>query len=397
MRARPLAAATVVALLGLGACTGEEAGPDPSASVSTPTPTSETPSAAPEPLVPDVPDVPDVPSVSVTEVETVTGELPVPWGMALLPDGALLVTLRDEARVVRVDLTTGEQTVLGGPGAAALADATVPGGEGGLLGVAVAPEQDDAGVLVYLFRTGVQGNEVLRTRLQGTELAEPEILFDAIPAASVHNGGALAFGPDGMLYVGTGDASAPDSAQDPDSLAGKILRLDPDGSPAPGNPVPGSALWTLGHRNVQGFGWDAQGRMYASEFGANTVDELNVVVAGENYGWPEVEGAGGLGQGFVDPVVTWATSEASPSGLAVTADGIYLAGLRGERLWRVPLARVVAGVPADPQALLTGAYGRLRGVLALPDGGLLATTSNTDGRGDPRESDDQLLRITLGG
>lgn len=329
--------------------------------------------------------------------ETVVEGLPVPWGLAPLADGRLLVSLRDEARLVVVDPVSGEVLDVTGSGAERLAAETRPRGEGGLLGVVVAPDGE-----AFVYRTGADGNAVLRGRLEGTELGPLTVVLSGIPAAANHDGGRLAIGPDGYLYVSAGDAGLRDAAQDPGSLAGKILRVTRDGEPAPGNPSPGSPVWSLGHRNVQGLGWDAAGRMFASEFGQNTLDELNVIQAGGNYGWPAVEGPGGASTGFVDPVAWWPTSDASPSGLAVTDEAVYLAALRGERLWRVPLLgsqdEVAAGTSpgfGQPQALLGGEHGRLRAVLVAGPGELYVLTNNTDGRGDPREGDDRLLRVTL--
>jgi glucose/arabinose dehydrogenase len=321
--------------------------------------------------------------------------LDVPWGLAPLPDGTLLVSERDAARLVVVDPDGGTTTAVSGPGADELREQTRPRGEGGLLGVAVDPASGD----VVVYRTGPDDNAVLRGRLDGTELGRLTTVVDGIPRASNHDGGAVAFGPDGHLYVATGDAADPPSAQDPASLGGKILRVTPDGRPAPGNPEPGSPVWSSGHRNVQGLGWDAAGTMYASEFGARTYDELNVVEPGRNYGWPDAEGPGGP-EGTVDPAAWWPTSEASPSGVAVTGDGVYLAALRGERLWRVPFREARSegsGPPAlgEPQALLDDEHGRLRAVVARDDATLWVLTNNTDGRGSPRDGDDRLLLVRL--
>jgi glucose/arabinose dehydrogenase len=192
-----------------------------------------------------------------------------------------------------------------------------------------------------------------------------------------------------MLYATTGDATDGRAAQESGSLAGKILRLTPDGQPAPGNPFAGSPVWSLGHRNVQGIGWDAAGRMYASEFGQNRLDELNLIKPGANYGWPHVEGSGGAPR-FTDPLVTWTTDEASPSGILVTGDAVYLAALRGERLWRVPLAD---GRVGTPEPLLVGDLGRLRDVVLAPDGGSLYVLTNNTARGTPRAGDDRLVRL----
>ncbi|CAM5790047.1 Oxidoreductase OS=Cellulomonas persica OX=76861 GN=CPE01_27590 PE=4 SV=1 [Cellulomonas persica] len=339
---------------------------------------------------------PSGPDTVEVEVSTLATGLDVPWGLAPLDDGSLLVTLRDAARLVVVTPDGAVQDVTG-PGADELADVVEPQGEGGLLGVAVLGESDD-GLDLALYATTADDNRVLRGTLRDRTLGELTAVLTGIPAARHHDGGRLAVGPDGFLYVSTGDAGDVARAQDPADLGGKILRVTADGEPAPGNPDPGSPVWSLGHRNVQGLGWAGDGRMFASEFGQNTFDEVNVVRPGANYGWPEVEGEGGADEGFVDPVAVWATSEASPSGLAVTDEAVYVAGLRGERLWRLPLRPAggddAAGV-GTPQALLTGEHGRLRAVVVAADGSLLVATNNTDGRGDPRDGDDRILRVVV--
>lgn len=316
------------------------------------------------------------------EPQVVASDFDVPWGLALLDDGRLLVGERDTAEVYAVTPGQVPRLVTTVPGVEA-------GGEGGLLGVAV-PE-GDSGESFYAYATTPSDNRVLEvdptdTTEDGT--AVTTVVIDGIPKAGNHNGGRIAFGPDGYLYVTTGDATEGDSAQDPQSLAGKILRITPDGDPAPGNPDPDSPVWSLGHRNVQGLGWDSQGRLWASEFGSGDFDELNLIEPGGNYGWPQVEGLGGAPE-FIDPVAVWPTSEASPSGLAVTDDAIYMAALRGQSLWRIPLQDSGAG---EPERLLDGVYGRLRSVVAGADGELWVLTSNTS-RGEPAEDDDRLLLI----
>jgi glucose/arabinose dehydrogenase len=311
--------------------------------------------------------------------EVVASGLEAPWGLAFLPGGGALVSERDSGRVLRVE-----------PGAAAREVATVPGvapgGEGGLLGLAVSPEFE-RDQLVYAYLSAEEDNRIVRFRLDGGPV---QVLLDGIPRAGIHNGGRIAFGPDGMLYAGTGDAAERGNAQDPGSLGGKILRLRPDGGIPADNPDPGSPLWTLGHRNVQGLAWDAQGRMFATEFGQNRVDEINRIEKGGNYGWPEVEGIGG-GDRFRDPLITWPTSQASPSGAAIAGDTLYVAALRGERLWSVPLDG--DGGVGRPTAVLAGTYGRLRHAAVAPDGALWVLTSNRDGRGDPAADDDRVLRF----
>jgi glucose/arabinose dehydrogenase len=348
------------------------------------------------------------------DVEVVMQELPVPWGLAPLPDDSFLVTMRDDAMLAVVhpgghaDPNGGVEYLAWSSGAQELAEQTVADGEGGLLGVTVDPEDAGPLITVFLYRTGETDNAVLRAELDldSGVLRDLTTVLDGIPKASNHNGGRIAIGPDGYLYVATGDAGDPANAQDPESLAGKILRVTPDGEPAPGNPEAASPVWSMGHRNVQGLGWDPSGRMFAGEFGQDQLDELNVIEPGGNYGWPEVEGPGDQA-GFIDPVAWWPTSEASPSGIAVTEEAVYLASLRGERLWRVPLLGDASAVAdgespgfGEPHALLEGEFGRLRAVHAGPDGELHVLTNNTDGRGEPtteggRVVDDRLLRVTL--
>jgi glucose/arabinose dehydrogenase len=311
-----------------------------------------------------------------------------PWGLTFLPDGRALVGERDTARVLLVR-----------PDGTARPLGTVPGvlhgGEGGLLGLAVAPDEPGT---VLAYRTTATGNEVVRLRFDEDGLGPPEVVLRGIPAAGIHNGGQLAFGPDGMLYVTTGDAAVVATAPDPGSLGGKILRLDltrRDLVPRD-NPIPGSLVWSLGHRNVQGLDWADDGTLWAAEFGQDTWDELNAVVPGGDYGWPGAEGAVARA-GLQDPRVQWPTDQASPSGLAVVDDPdggatVFLAGLRGQRLWAVPVVSDRAG---DPVARLTGDYGRLRAVAEAPDGSLWLMTSNTDGRGVPAPDDDRILRLTL--
>ncbi|MFE5944024.1 PQQ-dependent sugar dehydrogenase [Streptomyces sp. NPDC056480] len=319
----------------------------------------------------------------VTVTGTLTEGLRSPWGLAELPGGDLLVSSRDERTITRVDGRTGAKTPLGEvPG-------VVPGGEGGLMGLAVR----DGWVYAYL--TAESDNRIVRMRYGGAEgdrLGAPQPVLTGIPKGIVHNGGRIAFGPDRMLYAGTGETGRTGLAQDRESLGGKILRMTPEGRPAPGNPFPGSVVYSYGHRNVQGIAWDDEGRLWAAEFGQNTWDELNLVEPGKNYGWPEAEGRTGKA-GFVDPVAQWPTSEASPSGIAYARGAIWMAGLRGERLWRVPLSG--AERSGDPQAFLSQEYGRLRTVLAGSGGRLWLVTSETDGRGTPGPGDDRILRLEV--
>jgi glucose/arabinose dehydrogenase len=358
----------------LGACSDDAPDPSsapttrtPSDGTSTPTTTTSTPTAEPGPVVP-------------TAFEDLVTGLDVPWGLAFLPDGSALVSERDFARIRQVT-ASGQVSEVG----------TVPDvvadNEGGLLGLATPPGQP----IVYAYLTAAEDNRVVRMSFDGGALGQPEVVIDGIPKAGNHNGGRLAFGPDGMLYVSTGDAAQPDRAQDLESLGGKILRLNPDGTVPADNPFAGSPVFSYGHRNVQGLAFDQDGRLWASEFGQNTWDELNLIEAGGNYGWPVVEGVGDDDR-FIEPVAQWSTDEASPSGIAYVRDTVFLASLRGQRLWQVPVPDGVAGTPTDFAA---GEFGRLRAAALAPDGSLWVLTNNTDGRGEPRDGDDRILRVTL--
>jgi glucose/arabinose dehydrogenase len=333
-----------------------------------------------EPAAPTLPSVP-VATPSGAPADVVTG-LDAPWSVAFL-DGTALISTRDRGEVLEVTGDGGTRVVGTVPDVAAR-------GEGGLLGIAV----DDAGRL-YTYATTARGNRIDRFALTGAPgslgLGPREPVLDGIPAATTHDGGRLAFGPDGMLYATTGDAGVPTHAQDLGSLAGKVLRVTPDGDAPDDNPHPGSPVWTSGHRNPQGLAWDDAGTLYATEFGQDTWDELNVLVPGANYGWPEVEGVAGV-DGFTDPVQQWTPDEASPSGMAYADGTLLIANLKGAVLRAVPVDEPGASVE-----LLDGAYGRLRDVAVAPDGSLWVVTSNTDGRGSPGPGDDRVLRVGLTG
>jgi glucose/arabinose dehydrogenase len=313
------------------------------------------------------------------QVTVLASGLEIPWGIAFLPDGDALVTERNSARILRVPAGGGTPTEV------QQLSAVDGDGEGGLLGIAVPPTyaRDQ---LVYVYYSTADDNRIARMRLG----QPPRPIVTGIPRSGIHNGGRLVFGPDGYLYAGTGDASARGNSQDRNSLGGKILRMTPDGQPAPGNPF-GTLVWSYGHRNVQGLVFDRAGRLWASEFGQNRFDEINLIQPGKDYGWPVVEGASDDPR-FAAPLVTWPTSDASPSGVTIAGSTLYVAALRGERLWEVPLDGDRTGTP---HAELQGRYGRLRAVQLAPDGSLWILTSNRDGRGDPAGEDDRILRLTV--
>ncbi|NLI85247.1 MAG: PQQ-dependent sugar dehydrogenase [Propionibacterium sp.] len=360
-RARDLLVTAVAAVL-LASCTVE---PDPGIGTAA---TDATGTAAPG----------TTGSVSGA-VEIISTGLAAPWSIAFLDDTPL-VSERDSGRVLELD---GE----GNGREIATIAGVVARGEGGLLGIAV----HDGYLYAYFTASGE--NRVERFELIGEpgslSLGEAETILDGLPAAGVHNGGRIALGPDGMLYVTAGDANDRASAQSLDALSGKILRLTPSGDVPDDNPFAGSPVYSYGHRNPQGIAWDAEGTLYASEFGQNTWDELNIIEPGGNYGWPQVEGIAGQ-EAFIDPVQQWRPADASPSGIAIAGDTLYVANLRGQRLRAVPLAD-----PSTATELLVGEYGRLRDAVAAPDGSIWVLTNNTDGRGRPAADDDRILRLPV--
>ena len=311
--------------------------------------------------------------------------LEAPWGLAFLPSGEALVTERDSSRLLSVDSSGNVEELQQLP-----ENGT---GEGGLLGLALSPDYQRDG-LIYVYYTTDEDNRVARFRLG----EDPEPILTGIPVLTYHNGGRIAFGPDGYLYVGTGDAGDTSTSQNLGSLSGKILRITSDGGVPADNPFSGSPVYSYGHRNVQGLAWDASGQLYASEFGQSTYDEVNRIDPGGNYGWPEVEGEGGEPE-YIDPISTFGVAEASPSGVEILVNGaipqwegdFFMAGLRGERLWRLDLDE--QGNVLEREEFLRGEAGRLRHVAQAPDGSLWVLTSNRDGRGNPISQDDRILRL----
>ncbi|SIO86641.1 sorbosone dehydrogenase family protein [Nocardiopsis sp. JB363] len=313
-------------------------------------------------------------------------DLDVPWGLDFLPDGSALVAQRDSAVVAHVT-PDGDVTEAG------TIDGVAHGGEGGLLGLAIDPEYPDE-PYVYVYFTTSSDNRVARLSYdeESGNLGESEVILDGVPAANTHNGGRIAFGPDDHLYVATGDAQDTDNSQDTDSLGGKILRMTTAGDPAPDNPFD-NHVHSYGHRNVQGLAWDDEDNLYATEFGQDTLDEVNLIEPGDNYGWPIVEGPGG-GDEFTDPLLTWEPAEASPSGAAIAGESLWVASLRGARLWEIPLTG--GGEIGEPEAHFVDEFGRLRTVSAHPDGDALwLTTSNLDAWGAPSDGDDRVMNVPL--
>lgn len=323
--------------------------------------------------------VPDDPVMADGTV--IADRLNVPWGVAFFPGGDALVSERDTARLLRISqdgLVTEIAVVTG----------VTPTAEGGLLGVAVSPDYA-TDHLIYVYSTTAGDNRLRRGTLDDFRTGRDSVILDGIPRGEIHDGGRIEFGPDGKLYVSTGETGNPGLSQNKDSLGGKILRLNPDGSIPDDNPFAGSPVWTYGHRNVQGLTWDANGRMWASEFGASSWDEINQILPGRNYGWPDAEGTSGT-PGLADPAAVFSTSSASPSGLAYADGYLWMGALQGATVWRLTITD--SGQLADPVAIAV-APARTRSVVLAPDGRLWVTTSNTDGRGQPRDDQDKIIAI----
>lgn len=405
------------------ACTSGTADPSPTGSVpsgSQSDPDSQSTTAEPDTSGPAATNAPfrdpwidESGPVTVTSAgaQEIATSLEAPWSVVRLASGATLVSERDSGRVLEVlaDGTTREVVTVAG---------VAHGGEGGLLGLTAwepaaadgstdtdagtgtdtdtdtdEPSSSEGGALFAMF-TAEDSNRIVRFDLTATEtggvaVGAPTEIVTGIPRASNHNGGRIAIGPDGMLYATAGDAGQADLAQDQNSLAGKILRFELDGSVPQDNPF-GNAVYSMGHRNPQGLAWDRDGRLWASEFGQDTWDELNLIEPGANYGWPTVEGIGD-DAAFVNPILQWSTSEASPSGLVWVRDTLFMASLRGERLWRID----VSGAEAVAEPLLVGEYGRLRDVIAGPAESIWIVTNNTDGRGSPAVGDDRIVQLPV--
>jgi len=331
------------------------------------------------------------------QADAIVSSLEVPWALAFAPDGRLFVAERvGRVRIVNLSTSTSETALT--------LDDVFRQGEAGLLGLALAPDFA-ATRLVYLYYSAVVGNgavnRIVRYREAGGRLAERAVLLDNIPAATIHDGGRLRFGPDGLLYATAGDAANSSLAQDPASLAGKFLRIERDGLAPRGNPF-GSPVFSWGHRNPQGFDWHpVTGEIWATEHGNSGNDEINVIRAGVNYGWPTIEAA----QTFpnMEPPVTFFNPAIAPSGAAFYqgtrfpqfAGNLFAATLRGVHLLRLVVDAQGRRVTRQ-ERLLEGTFGRLRDVAVGPDGFIYICTNNRDGRGSPAAGDDRIIRLSPG-
>lgn len=319
------------------------------------------------------------------DVEIVAQNLSIPWGVDFLPDGDILLTER-----------AGTLKRIGTNGTSFEIQGVRHVGEGGLMGVAVHPQFEQNQWIYLYFTTQVDGglrNRIERHTLADNTLTERTVLLEDIPGGVFHDGGRLAFGPDGYLYATTGDATMPESAQELDNLSGKILRMTDEGTIPPDNPF-GTLVYSYGHRNPQGITWDDAGNLWSTEHGPSGLesgqDEVNLIESGQNYGWPQSKG-NVVEANTVAPFLhsgedyTWA-----PASAAYWDDSIFFGGLRGAALYEV---RGISNGSPELIAHLFTDLGRIRTVQLGPDGWLYLTTSNTDGRGTRNEGDDLLLRI----
>jgi glucose/arabinose dehydrogenase len=328
------------------------------------------------------------PVCAATEIAADTD---VPWGLVTLPDGSILFSRRDAHDVIRLVPGTGQKTTVG----------TVPNvsgtdGEGGLMGLEINPVSFSSDRWLYMMHTSPSDNRVVRMRVttSGTlDAGSHQVLLSGLARNKFHDGGRLRFSPDGrFLFVAAGDAQNTSTAQNRESLNGKILRIWPDGGIPPDNPF-GSAVWTLGHRNPQGLAFDSQGRLWEQEFGNSVMDETNLIVKGGNYGWPGCEGTSGRCGGFIAPKRTYPVAAGSCSGIAIAGDALYVACLRGTRLYRL----VISGRRLKDQTThFQGGFGRLRTVEPAPDGGIWLTTSNGDKDSRANNSRTTIFHVALG-
>lgn len=315
------------------------------------------------------------PTEDIPRASVIADGLNVPWSLAFLPNGDLLFTERPgRVRIIRNgQLQTEAVAQIAGVAAV---------GEGGLLGMAIHPQFASNGHVYFYFTTSVTAgnttNRIIRMTYSNQQLSGTTVILDNIAGANIHNGGRIKFGPDGYLYIGTGDAADPSKAQDKNSLAGKILRVTDTGEAAPGNPF-NNRTYSYGHRNPQGLAWDASGQLWQSEHGPDGQDELNKITAGQNYGWPTIRGDQ-TASGMISPVAHSGADTWAPSGMSIIGNQVYIASLRGTSITKLTLPG-----GTNLTQYFKDTYGRIRDVVVGPDGMLYISTSNT--------SNDRIIRV----
>lgn len=323
----------------------------------------------------------------------VASDLKIPWEIVFLPDNSMLVTERP-GTLLRID--TEKQVIQEIEGVRHI-------GEGGLLGMTIHPDFTRNGWL-YLYSTttnssGVLTNIIERYTFKNNKLMQRKTILEGIAGSSNHDGGRIAFGPDGYLYITTGDAENPNSAQDENSLNGKILRVKDDGTIPVDNPFK-NAVYSLGHRNPQGIAWDKDDRLWETEHGPSGLqsgyDEVNLIEKGKNYGWPVIQGDEKQ-VGMVSPVIQSGSADTwAPAGMVILNNNIYFTGLRGQSLYKAHIARDGHDRPLlELEKYMQGEYGRLRAIAVGADGAMYISTSNTDGRGVAKDNDDRIIKLSI--
>ena len=317
------------------------------------------------------------------KTETIAQSLEVPWAMAFLPDGRLLITERKGS--IKILAKDGNLSQV-----AEISDVSQIS-ESGLHGIAVHPKFDSSKYIyiyyTYSFESDRNLNRVVRFEFSENNLSNKKVILDGIPAASIHDGGRIKFGPDGLLYITTGDAANPSNSQDKDSLGGKILRLTDEGEIPSDNPF-GNAVYSYGHRNPQGLSWDEDNALWETEHGSSATDELNKIQKGGNFGWPDVRGDQ-TASGIISPIVQSGSETWAPAGMAYINGSLFFGGLRGQALFEAK----ISSQSIELVKHFEGELGRIRDVLTGPDGFLYISTSNRDGRGIPRSGDDKIIRV----
>jgi aldose sugar dehydrogenase len=322
---------------------------------------------------------------SIEAVEILATNLEIPWSLVFLPNAEILFTQRpgilsllSSGQVIEIAQISDVKTI----------------GEGGLMGLELHPEFENNNYIYIMYTYSSDGddtlNRVIRYEYENRQISNPEIIVDEIPGARFHNGGRIKFGPDNYLYITTGDSQNPSLSQDRDSLAGKILRVTGDGFPAPGNPF-NTRIYSYGHRNPQGITWDSEENLYSTEHGRSNptgYDEVNLIEAGRNYGWPEIEG-NETRNDMITPIANSGLGTWAPGSAAYLNDSLFFGGLRPKTLFELKLKNNTPTLVEH----FTNEFGRIRDVIVGPDNMLYITTSNRDGRGDPVEQDDRIIRI----
>lgn len=322
---------------------------------------------------------PPAPTQTAPKSEVLAENLEIPWALEFLSDGRIIFTERP-GNVKIFDPATKKVSTI-----TKIAEVNHIG-EGGLHGVALRPNTTNQIYLYYTYaESGNVLNKVVRYILAGDKLNFDKEIIKGIPGKSTHNGGRIKFGPDGMLYIGAGDAQNPDASQNSQAISGKILRLTPEGEIPADNPF-NNAVYSYGHRNPQGLAWDSTGQLWATEHGSNTRDEVNKITKGANYGWPLIRGDD-TRSGMVLPFKHSGDDTWAPSGLAAVGNTLYFVGLRGSSLFKLDTKTVKL------ERYLRNEFGRLREVVVGSDGLLYLFTNNRDGRGNPVSTDDRLIRI----